>query len=218
MGWLQRFVSSSIGKKQVMGVTGLMLCVFLLLHLAGNLLLFCNTPGPFDSYADAMRSNPLLIPMELGLFTVFMVHIGLGFKTRFENKSARPQDYAVQHPAGDLTLASVTMPYTGLATLAFLIYHLYSFRVKWDGESSLYAMVHSHFADSGLNVIIYVAAMLALGLHLSHGFQSAFQSLGLYHKKYRPLIRKVGFVYAWGVVCLGFSSIPLYSYFCKGGN
>lgn len=208
--------SVSIIRKQVMAVTGLMLCGFLITHLMGNFLIFKGDRA-FNSYAHALITNPLLIPAELLLLTVFLVHVLVAVKLTIQNKSARPIPYYMKRDTGrGANFASNTMPYTGLIILGFIVYHLINFKygphytIAYEGVEmrDLYKLLMEYF-NNPINVGVYVFCMIPLGLHVSHGFWSAFQTLGFYHSS-----RKLEcFSLFFGVViALGYISLPIYCY------
>src|SRR5262245_8333864 len=131
LGWpcmnLLRYFNSSVGKKFIMAVTGLLLSGFLVVHLAGNLLLL-KGEAVFNHYAEALEANPALPIAEIALAAIFVFHIIVGLKLAFENKQARPTPYEVSASKGGKTFASLTMPYTGSLLLVFLFVHLKTFR------------------------------------------------------------------------------------------
>ncbi len=212
------YLGSSIGKKQIMGVTGLLLCGFLVSHLIGNCLIYLG-PEAFNRYAHTLVSNPLIYVAEAILAAIFLTHIGLAVKLTIENKMARPERYHAFKMSGHgATLASRSMPVTGLIILAFLISHLLHFKFGpvYEGVyggvemRDLYRTVVEYFA-SPVAVAWYLFCMVALGLHVSHGFWSAFQSIGLNHPKYMPTIKLFSKVFAV-VVAGGFAALPIYCY------
>lgn len=229
MSWL---IDSTIGKKLVMAVTGIFLILFLLAHAAGNILLFKDDGGvAFNAYAHFMRHNPLIIASELILFGGFIFHIIWGIQLIFKNKSARKVKYAVQYKSDKVSSFSKMMGALGTIILIFLIIHLWDFfRYKFvdyfglndlaplgkdaEGVMLLYQEVIHEFSDGIggiIHVVFYVLAMVALSFHLHHGFQSAFQTFGLNHKKYTPLIKTAGSVYSIAVPAF-FASIPITIY------
>lgn len=209
------FLESSIGKKIMVALTGILLCGFLITHLAGNLFLFVGE-GAFNHYAEVLESNPLLPAAEIGLLALFLVHIVLAARATLANRAARPLGYEVYKGKGARTPGSRSMAITGTLILAFLIVHLKTLRFNEDAEiAGLYKLTTGLF----LNPIysgFYIASLLALGVHLSHGFQSAFQTLGLNHPRYTPLVKKLGLAFAL-LVTVGFGSMPLYFGFMRGG-
>lgn len=201
------FLRSSIGRKFLMSLTGAALMGFVLVHLLGNLTLFADTSGSaFDRYAHALESNPLLPLAEIGLVVLFVVHIALGIRLALDNRDARQARYKELQAHGGRTLASLTMPVTGVLILIFLIVHLLDFRLAERDPDGLAAMVVARL-QSPLAALVYVVGVLALGVHLWHAFQSAFQSLGLFHPRYRDLIRNAGRAFAV-LVAVGFAAFP----------
>jgi succinate dehydrogenase / fumarate reductase cytochrome b subunit len=215
--------STSVVKKVAMGITGLLLCGFLVSHLLGNFLIFVG-PDAFNLYAHTLTSNPLIYGAEAILMAIFLVHLFMATKLVIENKLARPTPYYVKKPTGrGSTFASSTMPFTGLIILIFLVLHLIEFKygtyfgTTVDGVTmrNLYKTVIDFFT-SPVNVVLYIVAMAALSLHVSHGFWSAFQSIGFNHPKYTPCINTLSKVFAV-VVFLGYSSLPIFC-FLQGGQ
>lgn len=213
MAWLLKVARSSIGKKQIVALTGLALCGFLVVHLAGNFLLFAGQET-FDAYAEALTSMPFIIPAEVVLALIFLSHIALAIRVTWENWRARSSRYAVNSTCGERTLASGTMIVSGLIILVFLVLHLIDFKVAYDEGTSLYQLVVDKFQQP-FYVIWYVFAVCVLGLHVSHGVQSAFRSLGLVHAKYTPIVEKLGTLFAV-IVAVGYASLPIYAYFFLG--
>jgi len=212
LSWLIRIAQSSIGRKAVVALTGLALIGFLIAHLAGNLTYFADSDGAaFDAYAETLGSNPLLPIAEVGLTLLFLVHIGLALRLSMENRKARPQGYQVRGNKGARTPGSRTMVLTGILVLLFLILHIFHFRLQKADGVSMAALVEFELSKP-LAATAYVVGILALGLHLSHAFQSALQTLGLNHPKYTPIVRVVGLGLA-GVLCLGFLLFPLLVFF-----
>ncbi|MBI2070255.1 MAG: succinate dehydrogenase cytochrome b subunit [Elusimicrobia bacterium] len=209
MGWLTRLLSSSIGKKTLVAAAGLLLCGFLITHLAGNLLLVAGE-NSFNRYAEALESNPLIIPAELVLALLFLGHIVMSLRVKYENRKARPAAYVMSVAKGGRTPGSRTMIYSGLILLAFVIIHIKTFKFG-DKSFGLYRLVIDSFQNN-LYTAFYVLAMALLGFHLSHGFWSAFQTLGVSHPKYTPLIKRTGLVFAV-VIAGGFAFLPLWARF-----
>jgi succinate dehydrogenase / fumarate reductase cytochrome b subunit len=214
--------SSTVGVKLLTALTGLALCLYLVLHLAGNLLLFLG-PLTFNGYAHALISNPLVVPIEIGLAAIFAVHVLETSVMWWRNRRARPEPYAVKRWAGPpsrKTWASTTMIYTGLVTLVFVVIHVKGFKygtyyqVTGREERDLYRLVIEIFRNP-LYVAFYEACLVLLGLHLWHGFSSAFESLGGDHPRYTPAVLTVGKVLAV-VIAGGFLLIPLWAYVIGG--
>ncbi len=206
MSFLSRFYSSSLGRKFFVAGAGLSLCGFLVLHLSGNLLIF-KGPGVFNHFAQTLDSNPFILPAELILAGLFLLHIAIALIVRYHNYQARPIGYVKYSAKGGRTWGSRTMTATAFIVLAFLIIHLKDFRFG-DRSQGVYHLVVSCLKNP-YYAVFYIIAMLSLSLHLSHGFQSAFQTFGLNHPKYTPAIKKLGYLFA-AVIGLGFSSIPFW--------
>lgn len=224
MGWFTRFVNSSVGKKFIMAITGSFLIIFLIIHLIGNITLYFG-PEAFNGYVKTLDIiKPLIRVIELVLLTAFIFHIFNGFRLWLENKKARPVTYKVNASSENSTLFSRTMFVTGSVIFIFLVLHLGTFFWRFNvHDPDQLADVHKYydivvgFFQIWWYVILYIIAMILLGFHLNHGFQSAFQTFGWNHKKYTPLIKKIGTAYAI-IMALGFASIPIYFFFFYGGN
>ncbi|MBI3552208.1 MAG: succinate dehydrogenase cytochrome b subunit [Elusimicrobia bacterium] len=208
---LTSFMTSSLGKKFTVGAAGFLLGGFLVVHLAGNLFLFVGE-GAFNHYAETLSNNPLLPAAEIALAALFLAHIVFALKVRFENAKARPVAYEVYEAKGGRTIGSKSMAVSGVLVLAFLIIHLKTFRFG-DDKDGLYKLVMEWFKNPFYSGF-YVLALAGLGLHLSHGFQSGFQTFGLNHPRYTPLIKKAGLVFA-ALIFLGFASMPIYFGFLR---
>ena len=208
MNWLVNTLKSSIGKKLMMAATGLCFCSFLILHLAGNLILYSGRDA-FNSYAEKLHSLGSIITMaEFGLLFFAIIHILIGATLFYQNLRARPIRYSINKWAGGRSIGSVTMPYTGLLLLIFVIIHLLNFHFIEKNDTTIFQIVTDTFAKPGY-IAMYVAAMIVVAIHASHGFWSAFQTIGANHPKYIPLIRGLSIVFsiALGV---GFGFIPIY--------
>jgi len=205
---LALFLRSTIGRKIVMSITGLLLVVFLIAHLAGNLLIFVDADGSaFNAYAHALESNPLLPLAEGMLLALFGLHVYLALRVTMDNREARKSRYAVNASRGERSLASSSMFITGAIILAFVIIHLLDFRFQERAADGLGAMLVRRLSQP-VGAAIYLIGVLALGLHLSHALRSALQSLGLNHPRFNALIQKAGPLLA-GVIFLGFASFPV---------
>ncbi len=211
---------TSITKKQVMAITGLLLCGFLLTHMLGNFLIFVG-PKAFNIYAHTLTSNKLIYVAEVILLGIFGSHIFMAIRLIIENKNARPDPYFMRkHSGRGSTLASSTMPITGMIALVFLVLHILGIKfgaeylTTYDGMEirDIYKTTVLLFKNP-MNVAFYIIAVSSLGLHVSHGFWSAFQSLGFNHPKYFSKIQCLSKLY--GVfIAVGYSSFPLYCHFC----
>lgn len=212
--------TSSIGRKGAMAVTGALLLGFVIAHLAGNLQVFLG-PGVFNTYAHNLESlGPVLWVARIGLLAIFAYHIYLGLTLARENKAARPTPY-VHQATVQASTPSLTMVLTGLLILTFVIYHLahFTFRVVHFNKipmttiegvdhpvRDVFTMLVMGFRVWYI-VLAYLLAQVVLGMHLSHGISSVFQTLGLSHPKYDPIIEKLGPALA-GLIVLGYVSIP----------
>ena len=222
MKWIINFLTSSIGRKLIMSLTGLFLITFLPVHLLGNIQLLYGDEGvAFNTYAEFMTGNPLIKFISYGLYFFILLHTVQGILVWLSNKSAKGSKYAVQGKSA--SFASRNMGPLGTIILIFILLHMYQFWLKMklgtldmvtiDGVEmkNLFVQVVYSFTNLGF-VIFYVVSMIAIGFHLSHGFQSAFQSLGLNHKKYTPVIKGMGTAYSI-LIPLGFAAIPIIMYF-----
>ena len=213
---------SSVGKKALMGITGLLLITFVVEHLLGNLLLFSNDPEPFNKYSHFLLSlGNLLIAVELAFLAFFLFHIYSGVTVFVGKIKARPERYRKTSNSGapsKKSFSSVTMIYTGIVLLVFVVIHLktfkygeyYSTTVGGVEMRDLYKLVYKTFEKPGY-VIWYVLSMAVLGFHLRHGFWSAFQSLGIHHPRYTPIIFGFG-IFLAVVLSAGFLILPVWIY------
>jgi succinate dehydrogenase / fumarate reductase cytochrome b subunit len=208
MNWITGTLGSSIGKKLMMSITGLSFIGFLAAHLAGNLTIYGGKDA-FNGYAEHLHAlGPLLTVAELVLLTFFLVHVITGVILYLQNLKARPKRYAVNKTAGGRTFGSATMPYTGALLLAFIVFHLLNFSFVDKTDTTIFNIVSSAFS-SPIYVVIYILAMVVAAVHVSHGFWSAFQTVGANHPKFMPLIRTVGTAFAV-LVGVGFGFLPIY--------
>ena len=212
MNTLLTLYRSSVGKKVVMSLSGLFLCVFLVVHLSGNFLLFKNDSGvAFDAYSEFMSTNFFTRTIEIILFAAFIGHIVSGVVVWRVNRRARPEPYGRYKLSDTTGLASRHTMLTGSIVFIFLVVHMKTF---WYGsrfaavKPSMYQLVSSAFSSSSY-VFFYLIALVLLGYHLRHGFQSAFQTLGLRGKKYIGLLDAVAVIF-WLLIPLGFGSMPAY--------
>lgn len=208
------FLKSSIGKKVLMGLTGLFLISFLIVHVGINALIFVNDSGAtFNAGAHFMAHNIVIRVLEIGLFAGLILHIVQSLILTLENKKARPVGYAKVDGAANSSWYSRSMGILGSLLLIFLVVHLANFWVPTkvavfaNEEHNTFENLKVVFAEWYF-VAIYMVGVIALCYHLLHGFQSAFQSLGLNHKKYTPAIKKLG-VWFSIIVCLLFAAMPI---------
>ena len=217
--------NTSVGKKILMGLTGLFLCLFLIVHLSGNLLLFSDDGGrSFNEYTLFMTTNLLIRGLEIGLVAGFLLHIILAVNLTNKNFSARPVKYKVDKVNETASIYSRNMGITGSVILIFLILHLKTFWFTYKfGEipiktyddglqfKDMFFVVKAAF-DQWWYSLIYVIAMILMGSHLNHGFQSAFRSFGLNNKSYAPMITIIGSAFAIAMT-VGFASFPILFFF-----
>lgn len=208
MNWLKQTLWSSIGKKLMMAITGLAFCAFLAGHLAGNLTIYAGKDA-FNSYAEHLQSlGPLITVAELGLVVFAVIHILTGLTLFYQNFTARGRRYAVNKNGGGRTIGSATMPYTGIILLVFIIMHLLNFYFVDKSGTTISQLVSQTFQQP-LWVIIYILAMIVAALHVSHGFWSAFQTIGAYHPKYMPFIMVFSIIFSL-LIGFGFGLLPIY--------
>jgi succinate dehydrogenase / fumarate reductase cytochrome b subunit len=215
---VNHYCRSSIGRKHLVAITGLLLCGFLVGHVSGNFLLLVG-PDAFNLYAHKLVSlGALLYAIEAGLTGIFLLHLYLAIRLNLENKKSAGKYQVKKWTGRGVTLMSASMPYTGLVLLVFIILHLKSLKfgsyypTTVDGIQmrDLYRTTMEYFR-SPLNVTWYVVAMIAAALHTSHGFASAFQSLGLNHPKYSKSVKYLSYLYGI-LVGGGFAFISIWAY------
>ncbi len=210
MSWFNNFLTSSIGNKVLVGFTGLFLSLFLIVHLAGNLqLLIADEGEAFNSYSEVMSSNLLIKIIALGLYVAIIVHAYKGLAIYFKNKRARGNiKYAVKSGSGT-SWASRNMAFLGTLILVFIAIHMaqFWFRFKFGHVADHYEVVITAFQQPWI-VIFYVLAQIALGWHLIHGFQSAFQTAGWRKGKYTKVIQNIGMAFSI-LIPLAFAIIPV---------
>lgn len=225
MSWFTKFLSSSLGQKVVMSLTGIFLMLFLIVHLLGNLQLLKDDDGEaFNTYAFFMTHNPLIKIISYSLYAFILWHAVQGIRLWQNNRAARGNvGYAVSHTRTSERSAR-NMAWLGIVIFVFIILHMWQFWLQmkmgvlppvdvaaYDHPvQNLYLPVAEAFRNP-LYVIFYVISMVVIAFHLWHGFWSSFQTLGLNHPRYTPLIKAVGYIYAIGIPA-GFALIPILSY------
>ena len=221
MSTFRRVFSSSVGTKLLIGITGLLLFLYLLLHLAGNLIIFAGRDS-FNAYSYLLISNPLIVPVEIGLLLIFLLHVYKAIANYIRNQRARPIGYRKKQWADYTSRKSVsssTMIWTGLVMLFFIIIHVSQFKYGAYYETGqppirdLYRTEVDVF-HMPLWVAFYVVCVLLVGLHLRHGISSAFQSIGASHPLYTRRIVIWGTVLAI-IIGVGFAVIPIWVYFAR---
>ncbi len=215
-------LGSSLAKKYWMALTGLFLSVFLIAHLAGNLQLLDMSPEgqlKFNAYAKFMTTFPLVKAVSYLLYASILFHAFDGILLAIQNRKARPVKYAYEKPGANSTWYSRQMALLGTLILVFLVIHMKGFwyEMHWgelgldaDGNKDLYTLVAAAFAQPWY-VALYVVMMGVLAFHLLHGFASSFQSLGLNHPRYTPIIKNVGVFFAV-IVPIFFALIPVWMF------
>ena len=215
-----------------MGLTGLFLISFLIVHCTINAMIFFNDDGQtFNHWGHFMGSNLIIRTMEIGLFAGLLLHIVQGLLLWKQNRAARAIKYKMYNQSTSSTWYSRSMGLLGTLILLFLVLHLYHFWVpsRFGGMANVQALESTTLADYANQethnlykemivvfeniwvVIIYVLGVISLCWHLIHGFQSAFQTLGINHKKYTPIIKAVGFAFSI-IICLVFAAMPISLY------
>jgi succinate dehydrogenase / fumarate reductase cytochrome b subunit len=194
MGLIGSLYRSSVGKKSIMAASGLLLSLFLLTHMLGNSVSFLGRDA-FNTYAERLHSLGILVYIfEIGLLTLFLIHIITGIILYLENLQARPSRYSVNSSEGGRSWGSRTMPYTGAIILVFIIVHLRNFHFT-DKSVPVADLVRELLSSPSL-AFFYIFSLVALALHLSHGLWSLFQSIGFNHEKYNPLLLKGALVFS----------------------
>jgi len=201
-------MSSSIGKKLIMAITGLGFCIFLLSHLAGNLIIYAGNDA-FNSYAERLHTlGPLIILAEIGLLFLGIVHVSTGAYLFYQNFRARPGRYRKKKNAGGRTIGSSTMPYTGFLILIFVVFHLIDFHFVAKADRSIYQIVLETFSNPGYT-IFYILSMVIVAVHVDHGFWSLLQTLGINNLDCMPVLRIISSATSL-FMGIGFGSIPVF--------
>ncbi len=225
MSALLCYLNSTVGRKYIMALTGLALSGFVFTHMAANMLIFVGARA-YNGYGHALTTNPFFPLISGGLLACFLLHAAMGILLSKQNRAARGENaYAMSaDDAGKATpVSSKTMIFSGSLVLFFLVTHLLSFKwgtfysVTYGGVEmrDLHRLIIEKF-QSPFYVYGYLICLVVLGFHLKHGFAALFQSLGLNHPRYTPIIKKTSIVYTL-VVILGFISQPIYVYFFYRG-
>jgi len=222
MATFRRLFSSSVGTKLLIGLTGLLLFLYLILHLAGNALIFAG-PEIFNEYSHALISNPLIIPIEIALLLVFVIHVYKAITNYVGNQAARPVGYELKRYAGHTSrksFASSTMIWSGLVVFLFIVIHVKQFKYgAWYQTASdspirdLARTEYEVFAQPAW-VAFYVIATLLVGLHLRHGISSGFQSIGVDHPIYTRRLTRWGIAFAI-LIGGGLAFIPIWIFFTQ---
>ncbi len=218
MTWKQMF-TSSVGKKLVMGFTGIFLILFLVVHVALNACIWAMDGGEmFNKGAHFMGSNVVPRILEIGLFAGIILHIVQGYMLEMQNRKARGTKYAIDYGNKGSKWYSRSMALLGTLLLMFLIMHMYHFWLPnrsaqgflLGEEINLFETMKEVFSNI-IVVIAYVLGCISLGYHLAHGFQSAFKTIGVHNKRYHAMISSIGYAFAT-IVLLGFAMMPISFY------
>ncbi|MGI6655601.1 MAG: succinate dehydrogenase cytochrome b subunit [Desulfobulbus sp.] len=198
MSWFIQTCRSSLGKKYIMALTGLMLVGFLLVHTIGNSTIFWGRSA-FNAYAHHLHSLGVFIPVfEICLLAIFLLHVFTGITLWLQNQKARGSKYEVQANAGGRTIGSRTMPYTGIAILIFILIHLCNFHFVEKTEVKTISDFVTQVLNNPFYTLIYTAGISLLFIHLSHGLWSLLQTLGISHPRYDALLR----ILAWALAII----------------
>jgi len=205
-----------------MALTGILLCLFLIIHVAGNLTLFVGQEA-FNAYVETLsKVKPLVRIIEVILALIFIGHIINAVILTIQNRRSTAEKYLINKAGENSTLSSRTMFVTGSVIFLFLILHLGTiwrqFQIHHEGGQFYSIVMSSQYGfGSIIFTILYLAGMFLLGFHLRHGFQSAFQTFGWNHSKYKPLISCISVLF-WLIIPLAFATIPIYFGLLGGGN
>lgn len=229
---LKRLFSSTLGRKYLMGASGLSLVLFLVVHLLGNLTLYAKNGDAINTYAARLESLGVgLVVLEVGLVFMILLHIVTALQVTFTSKGARPVGYdAVKSKGGPSksTAGSRNMIVTGIVLLVFLVIHIKQFRFGPEIEDGYTTNVNGLMVHDLYRVVVeaftqlrwvafYVGCMTFLGFHLRHGYWSAFQSLGLINPRWSKPLHLMGLLLAV-ILAFGFLFIPIYIYATQGGG
>ena len=229
---LKRLFTSTLGRKYLMGASGLGLVLFVIVHLLGNLTLYAHSGDPINTYAARLEGLGVgLIVLELGLVGMIILHIVTAFQVTYSSKVARPIDYSSaksKNGPSKNNLSSRNMIWTGVVLLVFLVIHIKQFKYGSSVDEGYTATVNGVMVRDLYRLVVetfvqlkwtafYVACMLFLGIHLRHGFWSAFQSLGIINPRWSKPIYATGLILAL-LLSFGFLFIPIYIYVTQGGG
>lgn len=213
------YLASTLGRKYLVGITGIAWALFVMMHMLSNLLVFVGAEI-YNKYSHALTSNPFIYLAETVLVVFILIHATYALSLRIRNWRTNPIAYAVA-PVKEksASVSSRTMAYTGLAILGFLIWHVATFKfgpeyfITYDGVQmrDLYTLVIDAFHNP-LYALLYSISMVLVGVHLFHGVQSSFQTFGIMHPRYNTFIKYFGHTYAV-IVAVGFFALPVYVYF-----
>jgi len=219
-------VNTLFFRKSMVAITGLFLCLFLIVHLSANCLLLLpeqTARGVYNAYSTWLRENPLIMVIAYALYLSIILHVVYALLVTIRNRSAKPVGYAVNHTEANSSWASQNMGLIGLSILIFIVVHLANFwaRIKLGlgdgvgldiaGNKDVYEVTYTLFHNIYF-VLFYSLLMIPLGMHLHHGLKSAFKTLGFYHKRGLEVLAKISLIYA-AIIAVGFGIIPFVVYF-----
>lgn len=212
-------------RKIILALTGLFLCLFLIVHLSANCILLLPTDMArdlYNSYSTFLRESPFIKVVAYALYLSIILHVVYALLITIRNRRAKPDKYAINHFKANSTWTSQNMGWIGVLILIFIAIHLANFwaRIKLgmgeavgvdaNGNKDIYEVTYSLF-QNGYYVVFYTVLMVPLGLHLHHGLKSGFKTLGFYHNSGLQVLAKVSLIYA-AVISIGFGIIPLIVY------
>lgn len=210
----------------ILALTGLFLCLFLIVHLSANCILLLPEEmarGLYNAYSTFLRENPLIKVVAYVLYLSILVHVIYAVLIIIRNRKAKPERYAINHFRENSTWTSQNMGLIGVLILIFIVVHLANFwaRVKLGmgepvgidshGHEDLYEIAYNLFQNI-YYVLFYTVLMIPLGLHLHHGLKSGFKTLGFYHSKGLKVLATISLIYA-AIISIGFGIIPLIVFF-----
>jgi succinate dehydrogenase / fumarate reductase cytochrome b subunit len=214
---MRKYIQSSIGKKQMIAITGLMMVLFLIAHLSGNLLMF-KGPAAINQYSQMLHDlGGILWIARIGLLGAVVLHFSLTIALVCQNRKARGTAYSMPVNKKTRSLTAKLMPVSGIILLVYIVVHLLDFTFTSPSEFNaivngeflgLYGLVYNEFMNP-FESLFYIVAMVSIGFHLTHGVQSVMQTYGFNHPVYTPLFKKVS-VALGVIIAVGFSSIPVY--------
>tara|TARA_B100000676_G_C17815185_1_gene699606 strand:+ start:30 stop:698 length:669 start_codon:yes stop_codon:yes gene_type:complete len=214
MSLLSNFFSSSIGKKFTVATTGILFCFFLLFHLANNFILFAG-PEVFNSFVSNLEKiKPVIRLLEFILLSILLLHITNAFILTWKSKKAKNSPNLIKQQKKNSSFVSKTMGFSGSIIFIFIVTHLstfwYRFQITKD-HNSYYNIIMSDSVGFGniFITILYLIAMIFLGSHLRHGFQSAIQTFGIKNTRLGKILIQVSVIF-WFFIPLGFFGIAFW--------
>ena len=211
-----RFISSPIGGKIIMALSGSLIIIFLLFHMLGNLLIF-NSQSILNSYAHWLHHSPILWVFRFIMLSLFSLHVFLALKLYLQNRLARPKSYFINKEI-QLRLSSKSMMLSGLVIFVFILFHISHLTMGWVSTTSLELLASSQKIDVYSNIVrgfqnplislFYLFSLFLLGLHLHHAIKSLFQTLGFHHENFHKLLDYLSPILIFSLI-LAFMSIPI---------